>query len=377
MFDNINKSKIKFEKYIELKTKTLSKSYTENFKWVDKFLYWFSWFGNGVSIFLAFFFIQALFNSSFADVKDSIFITIGIVFFLSIFELLKRYVFELFSVEFIKNKFSIFRTNMISFIVGVLILVVGSFYFSLNGAMKFVDNNQVFKSKMESNITVKTDSINTFYLNQYIKPLMNDNKILMDQNTDYSNQASKTTYKTKFTELITDNNKKIESNKSSIERYEQRRDKDISLISDYQNDKLSETLDINSSNIISFIILSSLVELIIMFGIYYDKFYDYKILEEYEKTVISTPEFKNWYEYNNLLKLIYSKSKFVGDQLPSSNALIELNNIKGVKISKSSLDKFIKILYHIEIVKLQGNRRVLNMVESDGLNKLKSYFDIK
>ena len=88
MFDNVNKSKIAFEDYIKLKTESLTKSYTEKFKWVDKFLYWFSWFGNGVSIFLAFFFVQAIFLSSFNDVKDSILITLGIIFFLSMFELL-------------------------------------------------------------------------------------------------------------------------------------------------------------------------------------------------------------------------------------------------------------------------------------------------
>ena len=95
MFEDINKSKLAFEKYIELKKKTLIKSYTERFKWIDKSLYWFSWFGNGVSIFLAFFFMQSLFLSSFNGMKDSIVVTLGIVFFLTMFELLKRYVFAI------------------------------------------------------------------------------------------------------------------------------------------------------------------------------------------------------------------------------------------------------------------------------------------
>ena len=59
MFDNVNKSKLAFEDYIKLKTESLTKSYTEKFKWVDKFLYWFAWFGNAASVFLAYFFMRA------------------------------------------------------------------------------------------------------------------------------------------------------------------------------------------------------------------------------------------------------------------------------------------------------------------------------
>ena len=43
---------------------------------------------------------------------------------------------------------------------------------------------------------------------------------------------------------------------------------------------------------------SDVIEIIILLGIYYDKFYDYKIVEEYEKTIVETPGFKNWYKFN-------------------------------------------------------------------------------
>lgn len=393
MFDNINKSKIAFETYVELKNKTLTKSYTERFKWIDRFLYWFSWFGNAVSIFLAYFFINALFFSSFMDVKDSVFITAGIIIFLTMFELLKRYVFGMFSVEAIKSKFNIFKSNMISFLLGVFLLVGGSFYLSLNGAKKFVDNNPIIIAQAETNITVKSDSLNTFYFVNYIKPLMEDNKILTDQNTEYSNQnndlsqqarQASSAYKKKYTDLIDannkkiiDNNTKIESNKTSITKYEDRRDKEVELSKTKYTDKSSKALSDNKSNIISFIILSFFIELIIVLGIYYDKYYDYKIIEEYEKTVIETPEFKKWSKFNFLLGLIYSRTKEIGAPIPTTSSIIELSDVGGSKIDKVSLDKFIKIIYYLEIVKLEGNRRVLNMVEEDGIKKLRDYFGIK
>jgi len=376
MFDNINKSDISFEKYVELKTDSLTESYVKRFKWIDKFLYWFSWFGNGVSVFLAFFFIQSLFFSSFMEVGNSVFVTLGIIFFLTMFELLKRYIFGMFSKEYIKSKFHVFRKNMIGFIAGVLILVCGSFYFTLNGAMKFTDNKATFTEKTETTISAQTDSLNTFYFSHYIKPLMDDNKILTDQNTSYTQQVTQATYKTKYMGLIEANNKKIESNKTQIANYEKRRDDEIAKLNDTQNKKLNESLDTNKSNVIAFLILSTLIEFIIMLGVYFDKFYRFKVTEEYEKTVVETPEFKNWYKFNEMLRVIYARVKEVGDPIPTSAELTDLFDVGGSKIDKKSFDKFIKLLYYLDIVKLDGRRRVLNMKEENGIKKLRNYFNI-
>ena len=282
----------------------------------------------------------------------------------------------MFSTEFIKNKFKIFKLNMVSFLIGVLVLIIGSFYFSLNGAMKFVDNRKIFQEQTEFNVQERVDSLNMFYFNQYIKPLMNENKTLSEQNTKYTDQASTTSFRTRYTDLINTNNQKIESNRSQIIQYETRRDNEITTVKQSQNSKLNQALIDNRSNIISFIIISCLIELIIMLGIYYDRFFDYKIIEEYEKTIVSTPEFKTWYKFNSLLNLIYSKVSDIGEQLPSTNALSELCEVSGNRTDKSTMDKFIKIMYYLGIVSLQGNRRILNMNKETGLKKLKDYFEI-
>jgi len=376
MFDNINKSKINFDKYIELKSRTLVKSYSERFKWVDKFLYWFSWFGNGVSVFLAFFFLQAIFFSSFNDISNSIFITFGIIFFLTMFELLKRFVFGMFSLEFIKRGFDLFKSSMVGFLIGVSILVLGSFYFSLNGAKRFVDNQEVFKTTTENKINTKVDSINTFYFEQYIKPLMDENKLLNEQNTDYSNQASKTNYKTKYTNLISANNIKIDNNNALIRSYEDRRDSDANRIIQTETTKLESSVEENKTNIWALILISSAIEIIIMLGIYFDKFYDYKVILEYEDTIISTPEFRKWHKFNFLLELIYGKVKQKGDRIPTTNTIVELSELSGAKITTSELDKFIKILYYLNIIILENNRRIINIMEEEGKKALKGYFGI-
>lgn len=376
MFDDVNKSKMTFEKYVELKRETLVRSFTERFKMVDKFLYWFSWFGNGVSVFLAFFFIQHLFFSSFNNIKESIFITLGIVFFLTMFELLKRYVLGLFSMEAIKTKFNIFRSNLIIFIISVIIVIAGSFYFTLNGAYIFIDNTSTFQNETMTNLNSQIDSINNFYFEQYIKPLMDNNKLLSEQNTGYREQASNTSFVTRYTNLINDNNNRIDNNNTEIRRYEDRRDKEIEELKTEELIKLDRSIDDNRYNLIAFILISCFIELIIIVGIFYDKFYDYKSVLEYEETIINTPEFKKWHKYNFILELIFTKSKNVGDQVPSTNSLIELSDVAGAKISKSELDKIIKILYYLEIIKLESNKRIINKIENDAKISLRNYFNI-
>lgn len=381
MFDNINKSKIAFEDYIKLKEESLSKSYTEKFKWVDKFLYWFSWFGNGVSIFLAFFFVQAIFLSSFNDVKDSILITLGIIVFLTMFELLKRYVIAIFSSEVIKNKFHVLRWNMVGFIFGVLLLAGGSAFLSLSGAQKFVNNEQVFKVQTENVITNNIDSLTQVYENKK-KPYVTDNEQLRSITNNLRQKLVNTpvnyaSVRKQYQESIDKNDGNIKSNQAEINRLDNELNSKIQQLQNTQGNKLNETLNTNKSNTLAFIIISAIIEIIILLGIYYDKYYDYKIVEEYEKTIIETPGFKKWYKYNYLLTLIYGRTKEIGDTIPSSNAIIEMSEVGGNKLDKATLEKFIKVLYFLEIVKLDGNKRILNMTEQEGIKKLRYYFDIK
>lgn len=381
MFDNINKSKIAFEDYIKLKEESLSKSYTEKFKWVDKFLYWFSWFGNGVSIFLAFFFVQAIFLSSFNDVKDSMLITLGIIVFLTMFELLKRYVIAIFSSEVIKNKFHVLRWNMVGFIFGVLLLAGGSAFLSLSGAQKFVNNEQVFKVQTENVITNNIDSLTQVYENKK-KPYVTDNEELRSITNNLRQKLVNTpvnyaSVRKQYQESIDKNDGNIKSNQAEINRLDTELNSKIQQFQNTQGNKLNETLNTNKSNTLAFIIISAIIEIIILLGIYYDKYYDYKIVEEYEKTIIETPGFKKWYKYNYLLTLIYGRTKEIGDTIPSSNAIIEMSEVGGNKLDKATLEKFIKVLYFLEIVKLDGNKRILNMTEQEGIKKLRYYFDIK
>lgn len=376
MLENINKSKLSFDQYTKLKSRTVSKSYSERFKWVDRFMYAFSWFGNAVSVFLAFFFLQSLFNASFSiGTEYTWLITSGIIFFLSMFELLKRYVFSMFSIEFIKVQFKIFKRSMFTFIISVLALLIGSMYLSLNGAQKFIDNEEIFETQTTTIVKSEVDSITSYYNNTLILPLIQSNNKLNEQNDEFL-ETSKKMYATKYTRLINENNKKIENNNIKIDDYEKERDFKVEQIRKESESNLSETLSQNKDNIITFILISLLIELIIIFGIYYDKIYDYRTIKEYEDTVINTTEFKTWHKYNFLLEMIFNTVKEVGEKLPSTDNIIDMARIAKSPITKVEFDRFINILYLLEIISKEGNRRITNIPLENAKKLLKDYYKI-
>jgi hypothetical protein len=177
--------------------------------------------------------------------------------------------------------------------------------------------------------------------------------------------------------LIDANNKKIEAMNSKISIYELERDKKIQEIKQDSSNKLSNNLKNNSSNIISFILISAVIELIIVLGIYFDKYYDWKIVKEYEETVISTSNFKQWHKYNFILELICNSAKEVGNKIASANDIIDMSKTAKNPIVKSELDKFIKVLYTLDILAKEGNRHILNMQMENAKTALRNFYDIK
>lgn len=369
------KINMNYDQYLKLKDKTIQKTYSERFKLVRDSLFWFSWIGNIFSIFLAYFFVKTLFDSSFSDAK-SFLIPVGIVAFLTLFEMLKRYIFGLFSLEYIIEKGKIFKGKTVSFLISVLLIVGASFYLSLNGAKDYVDNQSIFETKTETLTTAKVDSINNYYFETYIKTYLDENKSLNEQNIKYGDEASKTTMKQRYTSLISENNKKIDKNKDVIQKYETERDNKITEFKAKQEDRLSSSKVENKSNITAFILISAIIELIIIIGIFYDKNYDYKCLEEYEKLIVNTPNFKKWYQYNFVLELIYEAHPEINTKVMSVDDLLNLIKDSELVMSKTELDKLFKICYGLKIIKLEGNRKYINMEQQSALIALKKFFKI-
>lgn len=371
----MKKNYVTENEYLKYKSDIDEKSYRDTHKITDIGLYIFSWFGNAASIFLAYFFIDSLVKSAFVETSGSMITPIVILFFLAMFELLKRHVFSIYSTNLIRSKFTIFNKHMLSYNFTVLLLVSTSFYISLNGASKFMDNDKVITTTVETNLTEKVDSLNKYYFTTYISPILEENKLYNSQNVEYL-AASKKMYTSKYTNLIEQNNKKIDANKAKVTGYEAERDAKLADIKNYHTEKLLTQKGENSSNMLIFVLFSTVIECIILIGIYFHKYYAYRVKKEYEDNVMETPTYKRWKAYDSIAEIAFEGIK-VGDYLPPATELKDIINTNSIDVSARDLDNFFKMMIFIKAIERAGSKRVLLMHPNKIRATLRDYYKIK
>src|SRR5690606_6886350 len=159
---------MELKKYDTIRKEIKKMDIESKFKRLSDWLYLFSFVGNVVSIFFAYFLIYPLFNDAVShyiqtDSTNIIISSIFTVLILSMFELIKRIVLKNFSFDFVKERFKIKEFSIISWLIISLGLIVLSFYFSINGAMKFADNTIVVEQQINKELINEQDSIKNIY----------------------------------------------------------------------------------------------------------------------------------------------------------------------------------------------------------------------
>ena len=386
-----------FDKYQKLEKKIKRQNFNMSYKSINLWALIFSVFGNIASIFFAYFLLFSILKDSMPNTESTIGISIITVLFLIMFEMLKRYVFNKFSLEHIRSKFKFFKKEVLVLTLFSGLMIAGSFYLSLNGAQKFTDQVEHIENVNNDNFNVYSDSLNTFYSDKILvienknKELQNEITFLTEENKKINQEAedinSYSTKRAKY-KLIEQNNSRIDKNSSKIddndvkiENLESERDLKLS---DYKNQldlESSKMLEKGSNNSVKFIILSTFIELIILIGIYFNCYYDYRSVLEYEENIKSDPNFNKWFNYNILLELIYNNGTTitrVGENVVSVNKLEDLARINNyLKIDKKVIADGFKVLNHLGIVSTRGSKRIVEIDYEVAKEVLKDYFNIK
>lgn len=372
---------MELKKYDTIRKEIKKMDFEGKFKQLSDWLYLFSFVGNVGSIFFAYFLIYPLFNDAISHYIQTdgtnIISSIFTVLILFMFELTKRIILKNFSFDFVKERFKIKEFSIISWLIISLGLIVLSFYFSINGAMKFADNTIVVEQQINKELKFKQDSVKSVYqakiddYNIEIENLRNDNEILRDKRNetplnyisarnDYNNMINQNTEEIKrFEGLIVDLDKELEGkiNEFKIEK----------------NNTLNKITDENNISILVFILISSLIELLIIGGIYFKSYYDLTVFRKNE------PHLENFFkkrdQYLVLLSYIYKKGKLTtGDVVIGVNRLKETlkdNNIQNVNKLVTS---FYSDLEYNNIIKTEGKRKYF-VVDFEKANEIITKLD--
>ena len=324
---------MKIDKFNKLKLKLEVFKLEQNYLTLDRILYYFSFLGNIFLIYFGYFFVKSVTNSIPALFPfQDMFFTIFVALFLTGYELTKRFTLEQFFITILQVK----KMTGGIFVAGMIccFLIAGSFYLSIKGAHRLVDNSEIIATAVDSTTTLKQDSIAKYY----------DNEILY-----YRNQSARTRSDKKYRDSI-------------VNVLQQTKDTKIQQIEAKTEAKTGTALEKNSENSAAFLFITIFLELIVLIGVGFDAFYTLGSYEETKK-LLQTPKFKQLELNLKLLKLYYQNGKkVVGDQTLSFNKFQSLVQTQKIDASQKDLKAFTVLCQELDIVKEFRGRKKQFMI---------------
>ena len=318
---------MKLSKYFKLKNQLEIQPFQSSFNTLKEVLYYFSFLGNIFLILFGFFFIKNVTDSiPPLFTNQAVFFGIFVALFLTGYELFKRYALEQLVIAVLKAKKPTVNTFL-----GALVcvgLIAGSFYLSLNGAHRLIDNTESIASTTETKQSSTLDSIAQPYNKKIVIYQSQLDKVLTKSDTNGTyNRAQR---------------KLISKYELQIKQLENERDQKIKLIDSSLQVKLGAKQDTqlneNKENDIAFVFMTFFLEFIILIGVGFHGYFIIGSYMEMKYLLHDKPQIEVRYK---LLDFVYSNRK-KGSTIPHKNQILSLIKINNLNINEEQVDEFYK-----------------------------------
>lgn len=327
---------MKLNKFFKLKNKLEIQPFQNSFNTLKEVLYYFSFLGNIFLILFGFFFIKNVTDSIpplFAD--QVIYFGIFVALFLTGYELFKRYALEQLVIAILKNK----RPTINTFIGSIVCigLIAGSFYLSLNGAHRLIDNTEIISTKVETKQQTALDSV--------AQPFNKKIGLYQDQlNKVVQKSDTNGTYNYYQRVLISKYEKQIA-------QLEKERDLKVSQTDSLLQVKLGKTKETdlvkNKENDMAFVFMTFFLEFIILIGVGFHGYFTIGSYVEMKKLLLSKSQIETRYK---LLNIIYANRK-QGSDIPTLEEINTMLALNKLTIKPEEVEEFYKFIEATNIVK--------------------------
>lgn len=374
---------MKLDDFKKLEGKINSENFHDGYKNIDRVMYYLSMFGHLASIFLAYFLV---FNVISSAIDNTIVAGICSVILLFGLELLKRELFDKFSIQFLKFK-NFASKEVLPLLIISTMLVSVSFYATISGAKEFsskekeiVENSNkqidtisnTIKSKYDLKIKEYEDEIKLYKLKIEQKDTEQTN---LENGTSISPQQRQRIKDLKDEKVslkndISNSETKIKEVKSEAENEVGKAETDIMAKTD---DKKNE----NSSNTLMFIFISSIIEILIIAGVYFNEYYKHRSYKEFKNKIDKDSNFQTWNLYNSVLDVIFTDDTKMNDKLPSSKGIIDICKVNGIIVLQKDLTSLFKLLASLGIIKNSGSVKYIVKNKDVSVELVMKHFKIK
>jgi len=379
---------MKIEEYKKLEKKISGYNFNQSYKNINTIMVALSYFGNLTSIFLAYFFMSKVITGAVGE-GNTIFVFIASLIILAGIELLKRDIFDKFSIQYLKDK-GISKLVMPLLIVSG-ILISASFYSSLSGAKEFSSKSSQIEMVKKDQIKEFSDSIVDVYNQKFttyeidIEGHKESIKVKDEEQTNINRSLSERGYLTRSerernTQLTQEKNflySEITRNEDKINELKSERDV---IISKYESEISKETDDKksdNSKNSLIFIVLSTLIELVILAGVFFNQYYKFRSYREFRTKIEKDPNYQKWLLYDQILTIVITDETKMNQKLPSNKAIIEYCKVNDIIILPKDVTDFLKVLNNLGIIKSSGSAKYVIKTKEMSQETLRNNFNIE
>ena len=380
---------MKIKDFDKLEKKLNGQNFHESYGNINKVLTGLSYFGHIASIFLAFFMLSKIL---FGVMENVVIVYSVTVIVLSAVELIKRDIFHKFGVIYLKLR-TFGKDVMPLFILSVTIIGI-SFYSSLKGAGEYSQKGDKIQSDFEKVDKKFEDSITKIY-GLKIEKLEKDKKLkegplltYYNQQTELNNlalagtltKAQKSLQKSLpglIKALEAENKPFIEGKKKDIQEVEKEKDNKISEHHKKTKKESEKKKSDNSSNSIAFVIFSTLIEISILAGVYFNDYYDVRSYREKRVQLEKDPNFQKWKLYNQILEVVYTEDTKMNQKLPSNKGIIDLCKMNDIIVLPKDMTNFLKTMASLGIIKSSGSIKYISKTREQSFESLSKHYGVE
>jgi len=375
--------KMDLKKYDELRKKIAAKDFEGSNVDLDKWLWRFSFVGNASSIFFAYFLVypallKAITLNFITGNWGIILAFLLTIIFLIMFEITKRYLIRNFSNDYIVNKRKL-NFKLFSWSITSISIIFLSFYLSISGSKNLASTSSVKNVIVETQMTTKIDSLTSIYETQK-KIYSTDNEKLRNINNELRETLAKTplnymTTRKEYQNNIDKNMEVIQKNDMEITRLDIELHDKIIMYNTELHQLKSGNKEEDKKNILLFVVIVIFNELVIIGGLYFREYYEYKLYQ------INQQKFEKIYQkkdrYKALLTFIYNDGKLTtGDKVITGLDLKEIVAEKtNIQNPNKFTDDFLRDMDRLGIFVTNGKRRFIQKTYADALEIVNTYDD--
>jgi hypothetical protein len=374
---------MKINEFKKLEEKINGQNFNQGYKNINVVMLLLSIFGHFASIFLAYFALSKVLGGVIEN--NPVVVFIASVVMLSGLELLKRDIFDKFSVQYLKVK-AFTKDVLPLFILSVTIIGV-SFYASIHGAQEFSSKSDVIEKDKKETIVQFSDSLTKVYdvkiaqIDVEIKSDKDKIDIKDKEQTDLESiqpptrsakqrikdlKDEKTVLREDITKLEGDVNVVKQELATKIKEHE-------TEVGAESEDKKKD----NSSNSLAFVLISTLIELIILAGVYFNEYYKFRSYREFRDKIEKDPNYQKWMLYDQILDIIYTEDTKMNQKLPSNKGIIDSCKVSDIIVLPKDITNFLKVMGGLGIIKVSGSSRYINKQRDLAFEILRKHFNIQ